>query len=65
MKSTKKIIEICIAIVEDNKIKVMQVKDLFQDTKLELWKIESNVVEVKREMGEVVMQKDAIHVQFK
>jgi hypothetical protein len=29
MKSTKKIIEICIAIVEDNKIKAMQVKDLF------------------------------------
>ncbi len=38
---------------------------MFQDTKLELWKIESNVIEVEREMGEVEMQKDAIHVQFK
>ncbi len=62
MENTDKRIEIQRTVVEDNIIKVMYAKYLFQDIELELWKIESNVVEVKREMGEVEMEKDAIHV---
>jgi hypothetical protein len=31
----------------------MQGEDSFHDAKLELWKVESNIVVVKKEMGEV------------
>jgi hypothetical protein len=53
VEATKNKLEIQRPIVEDSRARVMQGKDSFHDAKLELWKVESNIVVVKKQMGEV------------
>jgi len=41
----------------------MQGEDYFQDAKLELWKVESNIAIVKKEMCEVENKKEVFRTQ--
>lgn len=42
----------------------MQGEDYFQDGELELWKVESNIATIKKEMCEVENKKETVHTQF-
>jgi hypothetical protein len=64
IEATKKKLKIRRAIVEDNRARAMQGKDSFHDAKLELWKVESNIVVFKKEMGEVKNKKEVVYIQI-
>jgi hypothetical protein len=51
--ASKKKFKICKVVTKESTARVMQGKDSFQDAKLELWKVESNIATVKKEMCEV------------
>jgi hypothetical protein len=53
VEATKNKLEIQRPIVEDSRARVMQEEDSFHDAKLKLWKVKSNIVVIKKEMGEV------------
>ncbi len=63
VEASKKKLKIWRAIIEESRARVMQGEDYFQDAELELWKVESNIATVKKEMCEVENKKEVFRTQ--